>query len=355
MPRKVVQKQARKLHLSILDLVPTNEGEAPARSFARMRELAILAETLGFHRYFIAEHHNTDAMGSSATVILMTHVAQATERIRIAAGGIMLPNHAPLVVAEQFVTLNALFPNRIDLGVGRASGADRLTAAALRRGVESPDFATDVLAIRRFLSPPRAPRDAASFVRVTPGRGAKVPLIVLGASEESATFAGGLGVAYAFAGHIFPARAETALEAYRRSFVPRGQLRAPYTMMSAHVVLADTDTRARFLATTLERKYVALLAGLFEGLRPPTRNVRDIGTKKERVAILPYLDAAIVGGPKKAKQDLDALVARTGVDEILATSDIYDHEERMHSMRLLASLHEAGSKRLPRRRASPRG
>jgi len=319
----------------VLDLSPIVEGGSVAQSFERTRELAQLAERLGFTRFWLAEHHNFPGIASAATAVLIAHVGGATSRIRIGAGGIMLPNHAPIMVAEQFGTLEALFPGRVDLGVGRAPGTDPLTTRALRRTLNSnPDeFPRELAELMAFLADP-APGQA---IRAIPGAGAKVPIWVLGSSLFGAQVAAALGLPFAFASHFAATMMIPAVEIYRERFRPSPQLEQPYVILGVNIVAADGDDDARWLGSSGRQAFTSLRAGTPIQLPPPSRE-----WEKEVVPFDPgRLEGApsisIVGSAATVRDGLRAFVERMTPDEVIVVSHIYDHAARLRSYEIVAA------------------
>lgn len=318
---------------SLLDLVPVVEGGSVAQALANAADLAAHAERQGFNRYWMAEHHGMAGIASAATAVVIAHVAAATRTIRVGAGGIMLPNHAPLVIAEQFGTLDALFPGRIDLGLGRAPGSDQRVARAMRRTLEtSPDaFPQDVLELQSYFAD-----DGQTGITATPGAGADVKLWILGSSTFGAQLAAALGLPYAFASHFAPDALMSAIQLYRRDFRPSPALDAPHVMAGFNVFAADTDEEAELLASSQQQAFVALRTGNPRQLPPPVPGYRDT-LGPQGVAILDHvLQCSAVGGPARVAREIAAFVARTGVDELMIASSIFDHDARKHSLEITA-------------------
>jgi luciferase family oxidoreductase group 1 len=321
--------------LSVLDLSPIPEGATAAQSFRNSLSLAQHAERLGYRRYWLAEHHGMPGIASAATSVLIGHVAGGTKTIRVGAGGIMLPNHSPLVIAEQFGTLESLHPGRIDLGLGRAPGSDPTTARALRRSLHSdPDeFPRDVVELIDYLSDrPRGP------VRAVPGTGLKVPVWILGSSLFGAQLAAMLGLPYAFASHFAPAQLMQAIEIYRASFKPSEQLDRPYVMLGFNVVAADTDEQASMLATSLQQAFVNLRSGRPTKLPPPMPGYVDHLGPAERALLDSVLSCTAIGSPETVKRSLLAFIERTGADELMIAGQIFDHSARLKSFEIVAGL-----------------
>lgn len=320
---------------SLLDLVPVVEGGSVAQSLANAADLAAHAETLGFQRYWVAEHHGMRGIASAATAVVIAHVAAATRHIRVGAGGIMLPNHAPLVIAEQFGTLDALFPGRIDLGLGRAPGSDQRVARAMRRTLDSDPnaFPQDVMELQSYFAD-----DGRTGIAATPGAGANVPLWILGSSTFGAQLAAALGLPYAFASHFAPDALDSALAIYRRDFRPSAQLDRPYAMAGFNVFAADTDEEAELLASSQQQSFVALRTGNPRQLPPPVAGYRA-GLGPQGAAILDHvLQCSAVGSPDTVARATAAFIERTGVDEVMVASAIYDHAARKRSLAITAEV-----------------
>jgi luciferase family oxidoreductase group 1 len=321
--------------LSILDLAFVCEGAAPRDALANALDLARHAESWGYRRFWLAEHHNMTGIASAATSVVIGHIAGGTRTIRVGAGGIMLPNHSPLVVAEQFGTLESLYPGRIDLGLGRAPGTDQLTLRALRRTPSSADtFPQDVLELQALLAPAR-PDQA---VRAVPGEGLEVPLWILGSSLFGAELAAALGLPYAFASHFAPEALHQALEVYRTRFRPSAQLDRPYAMVGANVFLADGDAEARRLFTSAQQSFVNLVRGTRGKLQPPIDDIETYWSPLEKAHASRMLACAFVGSPSTVRAGLERFAAETGADEIIVASAIYDHAARLRSYELLAEV-----------------
>jgi luciferase family oxidoreductase group 1 len=317
--------------LSVLDLSPITEGSDAAASFRRSLELAQHAERLGYRRFWLAEHHGMPGIASAATAVLIGHVAGGTRTIRVGAGGIMLPNHSPLVIAEQFGTLESLYPGRIDLGLGRAPGSDQATARALRRDLASdPDaFPQDVVELMDLMSD--QPRQA---IRAVPGRGLKVPVWILGSSLFGAQLAAMLGLPYAFASHFAPAQMLQAIDIYRATFRPSPQLARPYVMLGFNVLAAETDEEAELLATSMQQAFVNLRTGRPSQLPPPVPGYLQTLPPQARAMLDDVLSCSAIGSPATVRRGLQAFIARTGADELMVTSQVFDHQARLHSYEL---------------------
>ncbi len=321
--------------LSVLDLVPVTAGGSPRDSLHRSLDLAQRAERLGYTRYWVAEHHNMTAIASAATSLVIGYLASATSTIRVGAGGIMLPNHAPLVIAEQFGTLEALYPGRIDLGLGRAPGSDQFTAAALRRDeARVADFPREVQELAHFLGPVQP----GQRVQAVPGGGSKVPLWILGSSTFGAQLAAMLGLPYAFASHFAPDSLDDALALYRGNFQPSDQLATPYVMPGVNVVVADTDEEAARLFTTMQQGFVNLRRGTPGPYQPPVDDIEDYWSPREKLQASHMLRYAIVGSPGTVRDGLERFAQHTDADELMVVSAIYDHNARVRSYELLAEL-----------------
>lgn len=329
-------KQLKDISFSVLDLAGVIEGTTPADSFHHSLDLAQKAEQFGYTRYWLAEHHNMASVASSATAVLIGYIAGGTKSIRVGSGGIMLPNHAPLIVAEQFGTLASLYPDRIDLGLGRAPGTDQLTAMEIRGENFNAvhNFPKDIRKLQKFFSED----NVTSNVRAIPGEGLNIPVWILGSSTDSAMVAAAMGLPYAFASHFAPAHFMTAIELYRQNFKPSAQLKAPYVIACVNVVAADTDAEAERLATSVKQLFLGVVTGRRKLLQPPVENMEAIWNIYEKEAVEQMLVYSFIGAPEKLKQNMQAFLDRTQVDEVMATSHIYDHEARIHSYRLLADV-----------------
>ncbi len=325
--------------ISVLDLVPYAEGHTIADAFANTRDLAVHAESWGYKRYWMAEHHNLDGIASAATSVLIGHVAGATRTIRVGSGGIMLPNHAPLVIAEQFGTLAILFPNRIDLGLGRAPGTDPLTARALRKETRhrGDDFPELIEELQAYLDP----AEPGQKLKAIPGAGTNVPIWILGSSTFSAQLAAATGRPYAFAGHFAPAAMLEALEIYRWQFRPSRFLEKPHAMVGVSVVAAATDDEAQFQATSLYQRLTTLVRGDLKPIPPPVRSMETRWTTKEEQAVRSMTTTLVVGGPDRVREGLRRLVDSTQADELIITSDLYRHEDRLKSFEIIAQAGRA--------------
>ncbi|KFN41022.1 LLM class flavin-dependent oxidoreductase [Arenimonas oryziterrae] len=320
--------------LSILDLAPVTVGSTPTQTFANTLELAQAGERLGYRRYWLAEHHNMPGIASAATAVLIGHVAGGTSTIRVGAGGIMLPNHAPLQVAEQFGTLASLYPGRIDLGLGRAPGTDQAATRALRRYYQGADeFPADVVELLRYFEPATDDQP----VRAVPGAGTDVQAWILGSSLFGARLAAALGLPYAFASHFAPEALDEAIALYRREFQPSARLSTPHVMLALNVVAADDDAEAARLFTTQQQAFVNLRRGRPGLIPPPLASagaIREFCTPVEKAGVDRALACAVVGAPDTVRAGIAAFVARHRPDELLLTANIFDHAARLHSFAL---------------------
>ena len=323
---------------SILDLAPIAEGSNASASFRNTLDLAQHGERWGYQRYWLAEHHGMPGIASAATAVVIAHVAGGTSTIRVGAGGIMLPNHAPLVIAEQFGTLEALYPGRIDLGLGRAPGSDQTTARALRRTLETDAdaFPQDVLELQDYMSD--TPRQR---VLAVPGKGAKVPLWILGSSTFGAQLAAHMGLPFAFASHFAPQMMMQALTLYRANFQPSAQLAKPYVMLGFNVFAADTDEEARLRATSMQQAFVNLRTGKPSRLQPPQPGYLESLGLPERAMLESVLSCSAIGAPETVGRQLQEFIARTGADELMITSQIFEHEHRLRSYEITAEVRQS--------------
>jgi luciferase family oxidoreductase group 1 len=326
---------------SVLDLAPVPEGFTTSDALRNTLDLAQHAERWGYNRYWLAEHHNMVGIASAATSVVIGHVAGGTKTMRVGAGGIMLPNHSPLVIAEQFGTLDALFPGRIDLGVGRAPGTDQRTLRALRRDPMAADtFPQDVLELQALLAPVQ-PDQA---IRAVPGAGSNVPIWILGSSLFGAQLAAMLGLPYAFASHFAPGALMQALQVYRERFQPSAQLDRPYAMVGVNVIAADTDEEARHLFTSPQQSFTNLFRGARGKLQPPIDDIETYWTPSEKAQAMNMLSCSFVGSAKTVREGLEGFIAETGADEVMVASAIYDHSKRLRSYEILSEVHKAMSK-----------
>jgi luciferase family oxidoreductase group 1 len=324
---------------SVLDLSPVTLGGTAAQSLRNTLDLAQHAETWGYRRYWLAEHHSMPGIASAATSVVICHVASGTSAIRVGAGGIMLPNHSPLVIAEQFGTLESLFPGRIDLGLGRAPGSDQATARALRRNLDSnPDqFPQDVLELMGYL----APATPEQRVMAIPGVGLKVPIWILGSSLFGAQVAAALGLPFSFASHFAPAMMMQAIDIYRARFQPSEQLDRPYVMLGFNVIAADSDAQARLLATSVQQAFVNLRSGRPIQLPPPLEGYESHLPPPTRALLADVLTCAAIGSPQTVRNALAAFIERTKADELMITAQIFDHSARLRSYEIAADLQKS--------------
>jgi luciferase family oxidoreductase group 1 len=324
---------------SVLDLAPIIQGGDVVDALRRSRDLASHAERLGYRRFWLAEHHNMPGIASAATAVVIAHVAAGTSRIRIGSGGIMLPNHAPLVIAEQFGTLDALFPGRIDLGLGRAPGTDQFTARALRRGrLDTADsFPQDVAELQAYFRP----TVVGQAVQAVPGAGAAPEIWLLGSSLFSAQLAASRGLPFAFASHFAPDHLDEALEIYRRDFRPSATLARPYAMAAIGVIAAETDEKAARLFTSQQQSFANLRRGQPGPLPPPVDSMQGQWSPLEKAMIEHAFSEAVVGGPETVRRGVAAFLERTRVDELMVTAAIYDHEARLRSFELVMQARAA--------------
>lgn len=327
---------SKKVKLSALDLANVIEGGNAASAIARTVELAQYIEQLGYERIWLAEHHNMEYISSSATSVLIGHVAGHTQRIRVGSGGVMLPNHAPLAIAEQFGTLETLFPGRIDLGLGRAPGTDQLTAMALRRNNPNSvyHFPSDVRELQTYFSDD----NVSGRVRAFPGEGLDIPIWILGSSTDSAYLAAEMGLPYAFAAHFAPRQFRTAIALYRQHFKPSEQLSAPYVMACVNIFAADSDDEARLLASSLYQMFLGVVTNVRKPLQPPTPTVTDFWPPDVDAAVKQMLSCTFTGSVSSLSEQLGKFIEETKVDELMTTGYIYDNEARLKSFRLLKEV-----------------
>ncbi|RYF56916.1 MAG: LLM class flavin-dependent oxidoreductase [Comamonadaceae bacterium] len=319
--------------LSILDLVRIREGSNVRAALDEARELAGHAERLGYQRYWVAEHHNMPGIASAATAVTIGHIAAGTSTIRVGAGGIMLPNHSPIVIAEQFGTLASLFPGRIDLGLGRAPGTDQATLRALRRSNESADrFPQDVLELQAFL----APAVPGQTIQAVPGVGTEVPLWILGSSTFGAQVAAAYGLPYGFASHFAPTALDMALEVYRARFKPSAQQDRPHAMVGINIIAAETDEAARRLATTQQMSFADLFRGARGLSRPPIDDIETYWSPAEKMQAMNMLACTVVGSPETVRAGLRSFLQRTQADELMIVSDVFDPGARQRSYQIIA-------------------
>ena len=322
--------------LSILDLAPIVEGGSAGESLRNSLDLAQHAERWGYHRYWVAEHHNMKGIASSATSVVIGYLAGGTSTIRVGAGGIMLPNHAPLVIAEQFGTLASLYPDRIDLGLGRAPGTDRLTSNALRRSMNGnvDDFPRDVLELQAYLGTLQPNQSVAAI----PGAGTHVPIWILGSSLYGAQLAAHLGLPYAFASHFAPAALESAIRVYREQFQPSEQLQRPYIMLGFNVCAADTNEEAQYLRTSMMQSVINLRKGTPGQLPPPVAGLEERLNSQEKHIVEEFYRCSAVGSPATVKQQMQAFIKSTGADELMLACSVFDHNARLRSFQIVGEL-----------------
>jgi luciferase family oxidoreductase group 1 len=333
---KMSSKILAQTPVSVLDLATIVEGESPADALKRSLRLAQRAEALGYTRYWFAEHHNMESVASSATAVLIGYVAGGTSSIRVGSGGVMLPNHAPLIIAEQFGTLASLYPSRIDLGLGRAPGTDPLTSYALRRSLKGDvdDFPNDVAELISYLGP----KDPDARIRAVPGEGTEVPVWLLGSSTYSAQLAAMMGLPFAFASHFAPTYLMEALQLYKERFQPSKQLQEPYSMACVNVIVADTDEEAAYLATSFYQLVLGMIRNKRRPLPPPVSSMDGLWNEGERAAISNMTHYAFTGSVPTVKTGLQSFLEGTGVDEIMITSHVYSLEAKMRCYELIAAL-----------------
>jgi len=326
----------KELAVSVLDLVGMRAGESPGSAIGRSVDLAQRVEKLGYKRYWLAEHHSISGLACSATPLLIGHVAAATKTIRVGSGGVMLPNHAPLVVAEQFGTLEALYPGRIDLGLGRAPGGDSHTMRALRRELQQTgdDFPALLEELQTYLGPEKL----GQTVKAIPGQGSNVPITLLGSSGFSAQLAGMLGLPFAFAAHFAPEYLYAAAQLYREDFRPSEILGKPYLIVAVQVIAAETDAAARWLFTTPQQRFLRLIRNQPVELLPPVDSMEPLWQDGERAAVANRLRAAVVGSDATVKAGLEKLVGDTGADELIVVTDTYEHADRLQSYQRVAGI-----------------
>ncbi|MGY0694805.1 LLM class flavin-dependent oxidoreductase [Virgibacillus sp. FSP13] len=328
-------KTFNNIPLSVLDLSPVNEGSHPGQSLQNSVDLAQHVEKWGFNRYWLAEHHNMPGIASSATSVIIGHIAGATNHMRVGSGGIMLPNHATLVIAEQFGTLETLYPGRIDLGLGRAPGSDQATAYALRRTLHMgpEDFPLQVDELQGYFA-------GTERVHAVPGEGLDIPIWLLGSSGFSAQLSAQKGMPFSFASHFSPDYTIPALNLYRSNFQPSDTMKKPYAMLGVNVIAADTDEQARYVATSQQQQFLSIRRGQPTKLQPPIENIDEVWTEMEKAAVEKSLNSrsTIVGGPETVKQGLEAFLNETQADEFIINSQIFNHEDRLRSYEIIAEL-----------------
>lgn len=325
----------KSIPFSLLELASVREHSTINETLQNSLCYAQAAEKLGFNRFWLAEHHNMEGIASSATSVLIGYIASGTSKLRVGSGGIMLPNHPPLVIAEQFGTLACLYPNRIDLGLGRAPGTDQITSRALRRDSFAADeFPTEVSLLQQLL----APSTQGQRLKAIPGAGTEVPIWLLGSSLFSAQLAAKRGLPYAFAGHFAPRLMRDALRIYQTQFVPSSTLEKPYAMLGMPVIVADTEEEAKHLATTSHQRILALLRGQPLWLKPPVESMEGLWNIEEELNVKEFLSLAAVGNPAQVKAKLERLATELGIDEFMFTIDVYEPQKRLRALELLTEL-----------------
>ncbi|WP_445490930.1 LLM class flavin-dependent oxidoreductase [Niallia sp. 03133] len=332
-----MDKALQEIKFSVLDLSPITEGNTAAAAFKNSLDLAQHAEKWGYKRYWVAEHHNMPGIASSATAVLIGYIAGGTNTIRVGSGGIMLPNHAPLIIAEQFGTLESMYPGRIDLGLGRAPGSDQMTAYALRRSSkrDGSDFPEQLEELRNYIQPYE---HTMLPVRAIPGEGMDIPIWLLGSSSFSARLAGECGLPFAFASHFSPDYTLPALEAYRNNFRPSVVLEKPYIMVGANIIVAETEEKATMLATSSQQQFLSLVRGKPTKLKAPVSNMDEIWNGNEKAIVEQQLRTSIIGTPKTVEKKLRQFIDETNADEIIVNSQIFHHSERLKSYQMLSEL-----------------
>ena len=331
-----LKQKLSEIPVSVLDLATILAGKTPADTFKNSADLAQHVERWGFKRYWLAEHHSMESIASSATSVLIGFIAGKTSSIRVGSGGIMLPNHSPLVIAEQFGTLESMYPGRIDLGLGRAPGSDQVTARALRRNLqEGPnDFPESLMELKNYLSK----ENKTSKVRAIPGEGLDIPIWLLGSSTYSAQLAAILGLPFAFASHFAPTYLHSALKLYRETFQPSHALKEPYASACVNVVAADTDKEANYLATSFYQLAMGIIHGSTKPLQAPVDNMDALWSDYEKAAILQMMQYTFIGSPVTVKEKLQKFLDETQVNEIMVTSHIFNHAARLHSYEIVSNL-----------------
>jgi luciferase family oxidoreductase group 1 len=325
--------------LSVLDLSPIAEGSNAGQALRNSLDLARHVEALGYRRFWMAEHHNLPGIASAATAVALAHIATGTDHIRIGAGGIMLPNHAPLVIAEQFGTLAALHPGRVELGLGRAPGSDQITAQAMRRNLAggADEFPQDVVELMSYFQPVQP----GQHVQAVPGAGLAIPIWILGSSTYGAQLAAILGLPFAFASHFAPAMMPQAIAIYRERFRPSAQLAAPNVMLGVNIVAAETDDEAKFLFSSLQQSFLNIRSGRPGRLPPPVADFEQRIDRYGAAMLADALSCAVVGSPDTVRRGIEDFVSRTGADELMVTANIFDHAKRKRSFEIVAEVHGA--------------
>jgi len=330
-------KKLAEIPISVLDLAPIIEGGTAGVAFQNSLDLAKHAEKWGYHRYWVAEHHNMPGIASSATAVVIGYVAAGTSTIRVGSGGIMLPNHAPLIIAEQFGTLESMYPGRIDLGLGRAPGTDQTTARALHRdrhgGLNFPDQLEE---LRSYFDPSLSVNN--NQIQAIPGKGLKIPIWLLGSSDFSARLAGHLGLPFAFASHFSPDFTVPAIQLYLNSFSPSEHLQEPYCMAGVNVIAAESDEKAEWLSTSMKQQFLNMMRGKPTQLKPPVDDMNELWLPHEKEALERQFATSIIGSPETVKSKLQGFLTMTGVNELMVNSMIYDHQERLKSYEIVSQL-----------------
>lgn len=331
-----MNKKIAPIPFSVLDLATVTEGATFKETFTKSLELAQYVEKLGYRRFWLSEHHNMISVASSATSVLIGYIAAGTSEIRVGSGGIMLPNHSPLAVAEQFGTLESIYPGRIDLGLGRAPGTDQLTAMELRgsRFTTAEDFPQNILKLQTYFSK----ENSNSKVRAIPGEGQNIPIWILGSSTDSAQLAAYLGLPYAFASHFAPGQFYAAIDLYKRNFRSSAVLEKPYVMPCVNVVAADTDEEANKLATSLYQMFIGIITGKRTRLQPPVDNMKNLWSEYEEEAAKQMLQLSFIGSPQTIKTKIKDFVEKTRMNEIMIISNIFDQNAKLHSYKLFADV-----------------
>ncbi|MFD2656619.1 LLM class flavin-dependent oxidoreductase [Gracilibacillus thailandensis] len=322
--------------VSVLNLVPIRKGNGPKEAIDQMVELAQAVDQMGYERYWIAEHHNTTTLVSSATTMLMKHTLENTKKIRVGSGGVMLPNHAPLAVAEQFGTMATIYPDRLDLGLGRAPGTDQLTASALRRSKDDPvyTFPQDVQSLLTYFGP----EEEQGYVKAFPGTGTNIPIYILGSSTDSAHLAAKLGLPYVFASHFAPTHMEEAISIYRKEFQASPYLDKPYMMVCLNVIAAETDEEAKFESTTMQQFFLNVVRGSKNPLSPPVEDMDELWTMQEKQVASSMSSATLLGSKESIREQLTNFQEKYQVDELMAVSYIYDTEKQKRSYQILKEV-----------------
>lgn len=329
-------KNTQKIPYSILELATVAEGDTPAETFPKCLEIAQKAEEAGYYRFWLSEHHNTISVASSATSVLVGYIAGGTKTMRVGSGGVMLPNHSTLAVAEQFGTLESMYPGRIDLGLGRAPGTDQVTALALNRDFfqNSQEFPLRVQELQTYFSA----ENGSATVRALPGEGLDIPIWILGSSTDSAKLAAMMGLPYAFATHFAPAQFESAINLYRKNFRPSSILSAPKVLSCVNMVAADTDEEAHLLATSLFQMFMGIITGKRNRLQPPLENITAQWGSREKELLGRMLAISFIGSPATIHKEMKSFLEQTGVEEIMVISNIYDHQAKIHSYELFGEV-----------------